>query len=247
MIGRGLRTVNPAEYRGVDKQDCIVLDFGITSLIHGTIEADVDLHGRQGNESLKEKICPDCGAVIRVNLEFCPICGYSFKKVRIKAESLKIPADFNMIEIDLMVKSKYLYEDIFEDGCLFVCSGFNASTILAKYKNTWNVFALKFNGRMEYKGKADTREIAFKYSNDWMNEYETGDKMKKSQKWLKSPATSTQLTKISQMDTRKSFKSDSMFDVPTKHRAGCLLTYLFNKNYVVSTLRQTLGDPDGTE
>ena len=35
MVGRGLRTVNPEEHPGVVKTDCIILDFGTSSLIHG--------------------------------------------------------------------------------------------------------------------------------------------------------------------------------------------------------------------
>ncbi len=42
MVGRGLRTIDPAEFPGVIKTDCIVLDFGISSLMHGTLEQDID-------------------------------------------------------------------------------------------------------------------------------------------------------------------------------------------------------------
>lgn len=38
MIGRGLRTVDPAEHPGVVKTDCIVLDFGTATLMHGSLE-----------------------------------------------------------------------------------------------------------------------------------------------------------------------------------------------------------------
>ena len=39
MVGRGLRTVNPEEYPGVVKSDCVILDFGTSSLIHGSLDA----------------------------------------------------------------------------------------------------------------------------------------------------------------------------------------------------------------
>ena len=52
MVGRGLRTVDPQEHPGVIKTDCIVLDFGTSSLLHGSLEQDVDLDrprsGRRG-------------------------------------------------------------------------------------------------------------------------------------------------------------------------------------------------------
>ena len=46
MVGRGLRTIDPEEHPGVIKTDCVVLDFGTSSLIHGTLEQDVDLDGK---------------------------------------------------------------------------------------------------------------------------------------------------------------------------------------------------------
>ena len=42
MIGRGLRIVDPDKFPGVDKRDCIVLDFGISSSLHGTLEQEVN-------------------------------------------------------------------------------------------------------------------------------------------------------------------------------------------------------------
>ncbi|NPB73705.1 helicase, partial [Shigella sonnei] len=35
MVGRGLRTVDPEEHPGIVKTDCVVLDFGTSSLTHG--------------------------------------------------------------------------------------------------------------------------------------------------------------------------------------------------------------------
>ncbi|SMG64241.1 [similarity to] type III restriction enzyme, res subunit, partial [methanotrophic bacterial endosymbiont of Bathymodiolus sp.] len=49
MIGRGLRTVDPVEHPNVTKTDCIVLDFGTSTLLHGSLEQDVNLDGRDLN------------------------------------------------------------------------------------------------------------------------------------------------------------------------------------------------------
>jgi superfamily II DNA or RNA helicase len=46
MVGRGLRTVDPNEHPGIVKRDCIVLDFGTSSQIHGCLEQDVDRQSR---------------------------------------------------------------------------------------------------------------------------------------------------------------------------------------------------------
>ncbi|MEA1053326.1 DEAD/DEAH box helicase, partial [Lamprobacter modestohalophilus] len=45
MVGRGLRTVDPEEFPGVVKTDCVVLDFGTATLMHGSLEQRVDLDG----------------------------------------------------------------------------------------------------------------------------------------------------------------------------------------------------------
>jgi hypothetical protein len=64
MVGRGLRTVNPEEYPGILKTDCIILDFGTSSLIHGSLEQDVDLNGRQVTGDAPTKTCPSCEAKV---------------------------------------------------------------------------------------------------------------------------------------------------------------------------------------
>ena len=76
MVGRGLRTVDPAEHPGVVKTDCIVLDFGTSSLTHGTLEQDVDLDGREPAEGeAPTRTCPECEAEMPLACTECPICG----------------------------------------------------------------------------------------------------------------------------------------------------------------------------
>ena len=76
MVGRGLRTVDPEEWPGVVKTDCIVLDFGASSLTHGTLEQDVDLDGREpASGPAPTRTCPECEAEIPLACTECPICG----------------------------------------------------------------------------------------------------------------------------------------------------------------------------
>ena len=76
MVGRGLRTVDPEEHPGVVKTDCIVLDFGTSSL--------TARHARAGCRSRRPraepgeaptKTCPDCEAEIPLAVTECPLCG----------------------------------------------------------------------------------------------------------------------------------------------------------------------------
>ena len=64
MVGRGLRTVDPQEFPGVIKTDCIVLDFGTASLMHGALEQEVNLDGHDHHGEAPTKDCPECGAIV---------------------------------------------------------------------------------------------------------------------------------------------------------------------------------------
>jgi DNA repair protein RadD len=78
MVGRGLRTVDPKEYPGLVKTDCVVRDFGISSLIHGTLEQDVDLDGKTEIGEAPTKSCPACAAEIPLAASECQLCGEVF-------------------------------------------------------------------------------------------------------------------------------------------------------------------------
>jgi DNA repair protein RadD len=80
MVGRGLRTVDPEEHPGIVKTDCVVLDFGTSSLIHGTLEQDVDLDGKTETGEAPTKTCPACEAEIPLAATECPLCGEAFPR-----------------------------------------------------------------------------------------------------------------------------------------------------------------------
>jgi superfamily II DNA or RNA helicase len=78
MIGRGLRPLDPKVYPHLEKSDCIVLDFGLSILKHGSIEAKVDL--------LPKHKCPKCKQKIPKVALKCPLCGYDFEAAKRKRE-----------------------------------------------------------------------------------------------------------------------------------------------------------------
>ena len=79
MVGRGLRTVNSDEYPEFIKSDCIILDFGTSSLMHGTLEQDVNLDGvetegialqsRVQNVMQRFHLCPRSVQYVGMNLD----------------------------------------------------------------------------------------------------------------------------------------------------------------------------------
>ena len=58
------------------KEDCIVLDFGISSIIHGNLEQTVDLKSK--DEGFK--LCFKCKKKIPKEVEECPLCGYELAR-----------------------------------------------------------------------------------------------------------------------------------------------------------------------
>ena len=66
MIGRGLRMVDPAEFPGIIKKDCTVLDFGTSTLMHGSLEQEVQLDDQFIEGTAPYKDCPECGADVPV-------------------------------------------------------------------------------------------------------------------------------------------------------------------------------------
>ena len=75
MIGRGLRS-HP------NKMDCVTIDFGISTSLHGTLEQDVLKSIKEKNNdeywSGYSKICPDCHSEIPAAHKICFICRFEF-------------------------------------------------------------------------------------------------------------------------------------------------------------------------
>ena len=123
MVGRGLRTVDPADFPGVIKRDCVVLDFGTSSQLHGCLEQDVNLDLQPGDGLAPTKTCPSCEAEVPAAVTECPICGHAFESPLADAASL---SDFVMTEIDLLKRSSFQWCDLFGDDAALMANGFNA-------------------------------------------------------------------------------------------------------------------------
>jgi DNA repair protein RadD len=124
MIGRGLRTVDPAEHPDIIKKDCIVLDFGTSTLLHGSLEQDVNLDDQIGEGDAPFKECPECGAEVPAAVKECPLCGYEWKAQAAARELAE--NGFVMAEIDLLKRSSFLWVDLQQNDRYFLATGFNA-------------------------------------------------------------------------------------------------------------------------
>lgn len=230
MIGRGLRVIDPEIHPNIAKENCIILDFGTSSLTHGCLEVDANLETRKKSENKKkqnsQKSCFECNALIPSASKECPLCGadLSVNEEETKSEL----TDFEMTEIDLLTKrSNFKWCDLFDDSSSFMASGFNAFAGVFFLNDSWNaiggseVFGIKIIAK-------GSKQICLAKADDFLNEYETYENAYKSKKWLNEPASVKQLNLLPNI-----YRTD--FGI-TKYKAANLLKFHFNKQAIKSLL-----------
>lgn len=220
MVGRGLRTADPEEFPSVIKSDCVVLDFGTASLMHGSLEQEVNLDGHLHDGDAPTKDCPDCGAIVPLACMECPLCGYVWER---QPQDFGVLSDFIMSEIDLLKRSNFRWCDLFGSDDALMATGFNA----------WGgIFFL--NGRWHAVGGAKDvqphllavgeRTVCMAKADDWLNDHETADSAHKTSRWLNEPPTQKQLQYLPQ-----AMRAD--FGM-TRYQASTLLSFHFNKSSI---------------
>lgn len=222
MIGRGLRTVDARLYPGVSKTDCIILDFGTSSLIHGTLEQDVQL-----DQALREGLmltmrCPSCEADIPLSSSECPICGHEFGRSGQKTEKESI-SSVDMMEINLLNRSNFEWVDLFGDDASFVSSGFEAWGGVFYMSGNWYAVGGKQKGETRLITRG-SRVVCLAAADDWLNEYETEETAHKSREWLREPPTPKQITTLPQ-ESRLDFNL-------TRYQASARITFEQNKEKI---------------
>ena len=221
MVGRGLRTVDPEEFPGVVKTDCIVLDFGTSSLIHGTLEQDVDLDGKTSCGEAPTKACPSCGADIPLASGECPICGDAFDEEEGGPGVTATPlSGFLMTEIDLLKRSSFEWVDLFDSEEALMATGFNAWGGIFWFEGQWYAVGGRKNAATRLLGIGE-RSVCLAQADDWLNEHETDESAFKTRGWLNQPATEKQLKYLSP-EARSDFGL-------TRYKASALMTFGFNK------------------
>jgi DNA repair protein RadD len=231
MVGRGLRTVDHREFPDVQKRDCIVLDFGISSLLHGSLEQDVDLDGNEGKYADLVMPCPECEAEIPISSRECPLCGYEFETARDDSPREKTAlSHVEMVEINLLDRSNFQWVDLFLDEKSFYSSGFNAWGGVFSFKDTWIALGGKQTGEVEILAQGD-RIQCFASADDWLNAYETEDTVHKTRSWLKEEPTSKQFASLP-----SHFRLD--FNM-TRYRASTLIGFRKNKMAIKKSCEST--------
>ena len=232
MVGRGLRTVDPAEHPGIVKRDCIVLDFGTSSLLHGSLEQDVDLEGYEPKGEAPTKTCPHCEGEIPLACTACPLCGANLIAPVVPGAVSEHPdgslSQFIMTEIDLLRRSAFQWCDLFGDDAALLANGFNGWAGVFFLNGAWHAVGGAKEERPRLLSIGE-RLVALAAADDWLNSYETDESAHKSRRWLREPPTERQLVHL---------PPEARADLGmTRYQASALLTFKFNKQAIRSLVR----------
>ena len=221
MIGRGLRTVDPEEYPGVSKTDCIVLDFGTSTLMHGSLEQEALLDGHQGSGKAPTKTCPDCDAEVPLSSMECALCGHVWERTT-DGERAEL-TEFVMSEVDLLKRSSFRWSDLFGDDTALMATGFSAWAGVFYLNGQW--FAVGGGKSLgTHLLSIGERTLGIAAADDWLNEHENEEAARKSRTWLSQSVTQQQLKYLP-----AGYQQD--FGL-TRYQASCLITFRFNKQAI---------------
>ena len=229
MVGRGFRTVDPNEFPGVVKTDCIVLDFGTSTLMHGSLEQDANLDGKEFEGEAPTKDCPSCQAEVPLAIQECPLCGYVWELDETGEDDgdddpeTGVLSDFIMSEVDLLKRSSFRWVDLFSDDAALVANGFNAWGGIFFLNGRWHAVG---GGRSQTARllSIGERTVCLAAADDWLNENETDESAHKTSFWLNQPPTDKQLQYLP-----VEYRHDHGL---TRYRASALLTFRFNKSAI---------------
>jgi superfamily II DNA or RNA helicase len=221
MIGRGLRTVDPAEHPGVVKTDCIVLDFGTATLMHGSLEQEANLDGHQHQGEAPTKDCPSCEATVPLGCRECPLCGFEWTID--PAEQAQAMDDFVMTEIDLLKRSNFRWCDLFGCDDALMATGFKAWGGVFFLNGRWHAVGGGKDLRPHLLAVGE-RTVCMARADDWLNDHESADSAHKTRRWLNEPPTEKQLRYLPQ-----AMRCD--FGL-TRYQASALLAFQFNKSSI---------------
>jgi len=232
MVGRGLRTVDPTEHPGTVKRDCIVLDFGTSSLLHGSLEQDVDLEGYEPEGEAPTKTCPHCEGEIPLACTACPLCGANLIPPVVPGAVSEHPngslSQFIMTEIDLLQRSAFQWCDLFGDDAALLANGFNGWAGIFFLNGVWHAVGGAKDERPRLLSIGE-RLVALAAADDWLNAHETDESAHKSKRWHREAPTERQLALL---------PPEARADLGmTRYQASALLTFQFNRQVIRRLVR----------
>lgn len=252
MAGRGLRTVNPQEFPGIVKKDCIIMDFGTSIVTHGDLMSEADL-GRDREKTkldiYQTKTCPQeyhqildsggqakyrfpdtegkagCGAQLPVQTKTCPLCGFRFE--RIGENSVPDSLTFEMTEVDILNASPFRYVDLFSSERILMAAGFSAwAGVFSPDGENWYALGKKEKEKIRCVLVGEKLN-AMAAADDFLRMYETDSSAKKSKSWLDDRATAKQIDLLNRFHYNLAENANI-----SKYEAMCYMNFQFHKKEI---------------
>jgi superfamily II DNA or RNA helicase len=237
MVGRGLRSYP-------DKQDCILIDFGISTIRHGSLTQNIfksvrnkEKIGLAEQDNSYYKACPNCKSEIPFAQKVCFICGFEFEGEETKKRLIE---EFKLKEIELIrtieKKCSYLFVPVNDQDVVTVV-GLKSWVGIFHNGKKWsvigNILSTDDQTSLYYssESKADCFEQAYNFLNHSQN---TAEYMKKNKDWLTSYPTEKQI-EIIQNRTKGIIDCSAL----SRYEATCLISYFFNKKTISQCLKYT--------
>lgn len=250
MIGRGLRKVDPERYPGVQKDNCLVLDFGTSILTHGAVEQEINLIG----DGIKD--CPSCEATLPQAVKECPICGFEWPKLEGETKNCKCCnvecamnaktcwncnepfgdaneqkaeiKQFQMTEIDILDASPFKWHPMF-GGVVLIASAFDAWAMVIKADQRFYAVAGSKNKGVKLIGDNADRHLSLASADDYLRENGDKEMASKSKRWLSLPMSDKQ-RQLLNLTPQLAFGIN-------RYQATCMLTWKFQEKSVRTKLQ----------
>ena len=235
-VGRGLRTVNPEEYPGVTKKDCIVIDFGSSLSMHKTLEVRTKLDDRL-------KMCPECQGRVPVTEDVCSLCGHEFKgdgkEVVIKTagsdeELEEVVTNVELIEANLLDQSPFKWIDLFGSTKVMIACGFDAWCVVASANgDDWTALGKVKAEKAMRRLQLGDRHVCLSAADDFLREHEddTGA-AQKQRRWMRDAATQKQVELLQRVGYNQA--TAMTFN---KYSAAAALNFFWNRREIESFVR----------
>jgi DNA repair protein RadD len=235
MIGRGLRIAPPDDYPGVNKPNCIVLDFGTSSMMHGSLEDQINLKGHDPDPGeAPTKFCPECGGEVPLAVQECPLCAYVFET---KPTQYLTRDEFMMKEIDLIKKrSPFMWFEPGDRKQSSLAKGFNVWSGTFYDHGQWVALGAfdKQPARILAKGQ---QNVCLSAANDFMNLHESESTAYKTRDWLTLPPSEKQIKCLQQ------YLPERLNDPElTRYTANIYITRKFNHSNIQRALKEAADD-----
>lgn len=201
MVGRGLRKLDPDRFPDVAKSDCLVLDFGVSLIIHGDLDSGDRLSFKQDNyeQEIADVLqCPVCGAPIEPRQKQCLTCLHIIERDengRPVKQNNPGNANFEMTELEIFKAARFRYAQ-FGEHILF-CHGWSAwAAIIEHVDGLFYVVAAKHKCKARLIGCTTNKIEAIVTSDDFVSMHGDPDISGKQNEWINERATPSQLQHI---------------------------------------------------